>query len=296
MKRIVIFTSVLLACLLMFTSCKWTKTPEGVYVTTNGDGTGYVSGIDNSTDAELVIPSTSPKGDSITSIGEKAAYSCEMLKSVVIPDSVKSIQAEAFYRCKNLTSVTIGNGVLTIAANAFMFCSGLKTLDLGDSVTDIGANAFSNCEKLTSVVIPNSVTSMGDNAFSHCGLTSVVIPGSVESVGNGVFYGCDSLSKVEIGMANVDDGLLSGCTSVTSITLKNGVTTIGDQAFSDCYFLETVYIPKSVVSIGDAAFANLKTIYYAGSEREWDEIAKGNAWDANLDPKSDYTIHFNSFS
>ena len=42
------------------------------------------------------------------------------------------------------------------------------------------------------------------------------------------------------------------CTSLTSVTIPNSVTSIGDNAFSDCTSLTSVTIPNSVTSIGDA--------------------------------------------
>src|SRR5216110_2165929 len=42
----------------------------------------------------------------------------------------------------------------------------------------------------------------------------------------------------------------SNCTSLTSVTIPNGVTNIGGQAFRDCWSLTSVTIPNSVTSIG----------------------------------------------
>ena len=41
------------------------------------------------------------------------------------------------------------------------------------------------------------------------------------------------------------------CTSLTSVTIPNSVTSIGDEAFHDCTSLTSVTIPNSVTSIGD---------------------------------------------
>ena len=78
---------------------------EGLDFTSNGDGTCYVSGIGSCTDTDIVIPSVSPDGDSVTSIGDSAFCGCFGLTSITIPDSVTSIGDAAFHYCSGLTDV-----------------------------------------------------------------------------------------------------------------------------------------------------------------------------------------------
>lgn len=73
---------------------------EALDFVSNGDGSCYVSGIGSCKSANIVIPSTSPSGDRVTAIGERAFYGRGELESVTIPTSVTSIGANAFYGCK----------------------------------------------------------------------------------------------------------------------------------------------------------------------------------------------------
>jgi len=63
------------------------------------------------------------------------------------------------------------------------------------------------------------------------------------------------------------------CTSLTSVTIPNGVTTIGDCAFAGCNGLTSLTIPVSVTSIGGNAFDYLPNINYDGT-------AAGSPWGA----------------
>ncbi|WP_297113413.1 leucine-rich repeat protein [uncultured Porphyromonas sp.] len=231
--------------------------------------------------------------NSVTSIGDGAFYGCSRLTSLTIPNSVSSIGDGAFYDCSSLTSLTIPNSVTSIGDGAFYDCSSLTSLTIPNSVTSIGNRAFKKCSSLTSLTIPESVTSIGDSAFENCeNLTSLTIPDSVTSIGDSAFAGCSNLTSLTIPNsltmigANPFGGLtlqldnqspyfyeednvlftadkkqlLAYCSTQTSYSIPDSVTSIGDCAFSSCSSLITLTIPDSVTSIGDYAFDNCKSL------------------------------------
>ena len=238
--------------------------------------------------ASVTIP------DSVTSIGEWAFYDCTSLTSVTIGDSVTSIGEYAFLDCTSLTSVTIPDSVTSMGEGAFYDCTSLTSVTIGDSVTEIGDRAFQECTSLTSVTIPDSVTLIRFQAFANCtSLTSVTIPDSVTSIGENAFYGCTSLKEVyyngdlsawckinfngyeanpmyngaklylngvELTEATIPSNVteikytFAGCTSLTSVTIGDSVTSIGWAAFFNCTSLTSVTIPDSVTEIESTAF------------------------------------------
>lgn len=67
---------------------------------------------------------------------------------------------------------------------------------------------------------------------------------------------------------SIGNSAFSGCQSLTSVTMGNGVTNIGADAFASCNGLICVAIPISVTVIGDNAFQgcnNLNSALFAGN-------------------------------
>jgi len=88
---------------------------------------------------------------------------------------------------------------------------------------------------------------------------------------NGAFQGCSSLTSVTIPNsvttisgggyyydAHINLGFVSGafcgCSSLTNVTLSTNLNTIGHEAFNGCGRLISISIPNSVTAFGDSAF------------------------------------------
>ena len=88
---------------------------------------------------------------------------------------------------------------------------------------------------------------------------------------------------VEEGVTAIGDYAFAYSSALTSVTLPDSLTYIGNGAFEYCSNLTSITLPENVAVIGEWVFdydSNLKTVYYEGSEADWNEITLGasNEW------------------
>ena len=94
-------------------------------------------------------------------------------------------------------------------------------------------------------------------------------------------------------MTSICNRAFYDCSSLTSVTIPEGVWKIEDSVFSYCSSLTSVTIPKSVTSIGKDAFSycwSHKDVFYSGTEEEWKNISIGS----NNYRLTNATIHYNA--
>ena len=89
----------------------------------------------------------------------------------------------------------------------------------------------------------------------------LIIPGilnglPVTTIRGLAFYGQTSLTSVTIsnGVASIGNDAFFGCANITNITLPNSMTNLAAQAFESCLSLGSVTIPAGVISLGDSVF------------------------------------------
>ena len=78
----------------------------------------------------------------------------------------------------------------------------------------------------------------------------------VVAIGDSAFISITSLTSVTIpnGVNYIGELAFASCPSLTSVTIPNGVTGIGIAAFASCPSLTSVTIPNGVTTIGDGLF------------------------------------------
>ena len=222
------------------------------------------------TDGTLTISGTGAMAD--YELRKTPWYSLRnSIQKVVIEDGITVIGTGAFYECGNITEVVLGDTLEKIGDRAFGNCKGISEMTLPDSVTVIGEFAFANCEGLTALTFNETVETIGASAFYNCiGLTKLTIPNSVTTLGEKAFQNCTALTDVVIG---------------------NGITAIAPYTFHNGFNLVNVTIPETVTSIGDSAFdlcTKLKTVYYYGTQADWQAMLIGKKNDGIINASMYY--------
>ena len=72
----------------------------------------------------------------------------------------------------------------------------------------------------------------------------------------GAFWGCTSLTSITFPeeLTTVGEYTFHGCTSLSSLILPEGLTTLGEGAFVGCTSLTFVTLPEGITTLGDNAF------------------------------------------
>ena len=252
---------------------------NGFAYTVTGDEatiTGYTGSAEN-----IVIPSELG-GKPVTAIADKAFEGYKNIVNIYIPKTIKAIGEDAF---QNATSSLIRficyEGTENEWAN-IAIQKGNSELNPRE-FDDVAWFRLYECNLSGDMVYQAS-----DDAATlvrYFGSDSKVdIPAElggkpVTEIGEWAFAYYSSLTEVTIpeGVTSIRAFAFRSCSSLTKATISEGVTSIGDSAFAYCSSLTEVTIPKSVTSMEDRAFYECKaltTVHYGGTQEDWEALKK----------------------
>ena len=210
---------------------------------------------------------------------------------VYVPDDVEVISSYAFNGNMNVKKVVIPDSARIIMPYAFRYCFNLEEVVIeGYGLGSIGSLAFAECCNLKTINFPQSLRCIEDCAFNLCvSLEEIELPDGLTRLGEAAFLGCQGLRQVHFPRSLTAISPLSFSQAIT-FDIPDWVTTIEAGAF-DWNWDSYVFLPKSIKRIGQCEFdsADMKTIYYEGSEEEWKAIEIDNTddWMKNI------TVKFN---
>lgn len=214
-------------------------------------------------------------------------YACTALQSVTLPNNLTSIGAGAFFNCSNLQSITLPNSLTDLGNYAFYGCSSLQSVDIPGSVSVIGEWEFCSCISLTTVTLHEGTDTINSFAFRYCpSLTSINYPSTLKAIGDyafqldsqlaspvilpegltnlGIFaYGdCSSIVTASLpgSIAELSSYVFYGCTSLSKVTIEDGIYYLGEKSFARCTNLDTIILkcnyPPDLGESSDSAFTS----------------------------------------
>ena len=221
--------------------------------------------------------------ESLTSIGSKSFYQSG-LTSVSIPEGVTSIADQVFYSSTKLESIELPSGLTSIGSNGIYNCGELKYIVMhSPTVPTTSTNVFGSCSKLKTIYVPVGASSAYKAKTPWNSSSYTIVEGELIKSG-GLYYVIDGVNGTACVVASPDGTTYSGgsitvpssfsyrgksyrvtaignsafykCSSLTSISLPEGITSIGGSAFRDCSSLTSISLPESLTSIGGSAFYN----------------------------------------
>ena len=252
---------------------------NGFEYTVTGDEatiTGYTGSAEN-----IVIPSELG-GKPVTAIADKAFEGYKNIVNIYIPKTIKAIGEDAFQNAtSNLIRFICYEGTENEWAN-IAIQKGNEELNPRE-FDDVAWFRLYECNLSGDMVYQAS-----DDAATlvrYFGSDSKVdIPAElggkpVTEIGEWAFAYYSSLTEVTIpeGVTSIRAFAFRSCSSLTKAIIPEGVTSIGESAFQSCGSLTEVTIPKSVTSIESFAFCDcgaLATVYYGGTQEDWDALKK----------------------
>jgi len=235
---------------------------------------GKITGLSKSgirkrkTNPDLVIPSKTPDGTTVTEIGSTDsdyglfASEDEKIDSVYMPNTIRKIGDRAFYN-SGIRDITFSNDLESIGMLSFS-TNELTSVVLPDSVEELGKGAFSTNAKLERIVLSDGLTEIPDAAFGcsdakhyMTNLTEIEIPGGITKIGARAFAG-NNFHEIEIPKSVTEIGEYAFSTKnylkdPCTLTLHEGLKKIGDNAFRN-KVIEQVELPESVESLPKNVF------------------------------------------
>ncbi|MCD8041192.1 MAG: leucine-rich repeat protein, partial [Clostridia bacterium] len=184
--------------------------------------------------------------DSVTSIGNYAFYDTAFYND--LDNWEDNVLYLGNYLIKANTSLSgdyaIKEGTITIAVSAFSECLSLTSITIPESVTSIGDYAFLNCTALAEINF--NATAMEDlSSYNY-----VFYNAGQSGDGITVTIGAN-VAKIPAYLFCFDYGMSSSNIIRVIFEENNVCESIGSYAFEGCTSLTSITIPESVTSIGD---------------------------------------------
>ena len=131
-------------------------------------------------------------------------------------------------------------------------------------VSEVLINGFTNCTGITSLTIEEGVTTIARRAFYNCSnLSEISLPKTVEKIDTTAFGGTawfENQAEGIVYLSHIAYTYKGDKTSVTDMTIKEGISVIAIKCFSGLKALQTVNFPSTLSIIGEQSFSGCSSL------------------------------------
>ena len=262
MKKIKLFSSIVIVCLIVSLTC-FSAFAETYYITDgykymlDDDNNAYLAGVEDDR-TELMIPAEIDRHP-VTATTMLCCNGNTSLESVTFEnaENMSIIGAYSFYNCSNLKSANLGPYVTELYRGVFRGCTSLESVELSANITEIPYECFYECSSLGEITLDRNITVIQENAFVGC--TNLVIRCYYDSCAHNFAKAHNIpyilLDSVLLGDANGDGNVnISDVTDIQRVVAEmdtlddlrkkaadingDGVVTIDDATFLQTYLAE----------------------------------------------------------
>ena len=231
----------------------------------------------------------------ITVIGENTFRSSVSLSEIVLGDGVKTVKSDAFDY--TLNKLTLSKSFEGFEGHPLRHCLNLKKLYIDEehetmtSVDGIiytrdGSEliAYPSGKTDEEITLPEGLKKIANYVFcENWYVTTVNFPEGLEEIGDYAFKSSSLYYDMTLPstLKKIGEGGFEECRKIMTTALPEGFETLGDRAFASCNILRYITIPKTIKTIGSRAFTGctgMSTIYYTGTQAQWNAIDKASDW------------------
>ncbi len=230
---------------------------------------GYGNTFIGSYGANFVVPEGSElyADGGLLYVGKMLLVNIDKRPNVIVKPETTSIAPNAFRYNTYVESVSLPTSLTTIEGYfTFADCTNLKSINL-ENVTNYKTTTIKSTTQDTfknTAITELTVVSTDSKVFSNMlNLVKVTFVGENFNIAANAFLNDAALSTINVSegsnIASVGDSAFSGCSSLSSFDVFQGITSLGTKAFEKTG-LVSVVIPEAITSVPNGAFQNCNNL------------------------------------
>lgn len=207
---------------------------------------------------------------SVHNISTSSFASCRSLEQVSLAENTDTIGSQAFFGCSNLTEVRNSNHVKIVFDGAFEGTKLFDAVQNGPVVIGSVLYQYKGTIEDKEYSVPETVTCIAAKALANQNIQSIKLNKELMYIGTGAFDNCTNLLSLTVPSTVDYIGSSIGCSSLASLTLKEGDKNLELGTLSDNK-IKKFYMGRNVSSQLDwmPELENLtigKYVKYIGSD------------------------------